>query len=235
MTAFAERETLQAKIQAKRRQTADEDGFITVTRGARNGPAKQEAAQEQANKLKERQKGLDDFYRFQMRERRKAKAGELARRFEEDKEKVKRMREQRGKFKVGYGSLWSKTIIRLTPSARMIPMGQPYSHTTADFPVKSTDSQAAIWQLHMWVSKCIVRYGIVLCYLPSGLRLHLRDARNRVLDTGSFDPMNIVLIQFTATSTAKVPSGNCYWNALTPMGRLAVEKAKGTPFEPGRV
>jgi len=110
-TAFAERESLQAKMQAKRRQTPDAEGFITVTRGARNGPAKQEAVQEQANKLKERQKGLDDFYRFQMRERRKAKAGVLARKFEEDKVKVKRMREQRGKFKVGYGSLWSETMI----------------------------------------------------------------------------------------------------------------------------
>lgn len=105
MTAFTERETLQAKMQAKRRQIPDDEGFITVTRGARNGPAKQEAVQEQASKLKERQKGLDDFYRFQMRERRKAKAGELARKFEEDTDKVKRMREQRGKFKVGYGNL----------------------------------------------------------------------------------------------------------------------------------
>lgn len=110
MTEFAERENLQAKLQTKRRQTPDAEGFVTVTRGARNGPAKQEIAQEQANKLKERQKGLNDFYRFQMRERRKAEAGELARKFGEDKDKVKRMREQKGKFKVGYRSLWSETM-----------------------------------------------------------------------------------------------------------------------------
>ena len=102
MTAFAERENRHANIQAKRRQVPDADGFITVTRGGRTGPAKQEAAQEQAKKHKEKQKGLDDFYRFQMRERKKAKAGELVRKFEEDKEKVKRMREQRAKFKVGH-------------------------------------------------------------------------------------------------------------------------------------
>ena len=91
---------MQAKTQARLRQEPDADGFITVTRGARAGPARQEAAQEQAKKQKEKQKGLDDFYRFQMRERKKAEAGELVRRFEQDKEKVKRMREQRGMFEV---------------------------------------------------------------------------------------------------------------------------------------
>lgn len=99
MTAFAEREASQARIQAKRRQVPDAEGFVTVSRGGRNGPAKQEAAQELAKKQKEKQEGLKDFYRFQMRERQKAKAGELLRKFEEDKNKVKRMREQRGKLK----------------------------------------------------------------------------------------------------------------------------------------
>lgn len=101
MTAFADREKKQADLQAKRRQVPDEDGFITVTKGARTAPAKQEAAQELARKQKEKQKGLDNFYRFQMRERKKAHAVELIRRFEEDKAKVKRMREQRGTFTVG--------------------------------------------------------------------------------------------------------------------------------------
>lgn len=100
MTAFADKEASQAKIAAKRRQVPDEDGFVTVTRGSRNAPAKQEAALEQAKKQKERQKGLDDFYRFQSREKKKAQAGELVRKFEEDKEKVKRMREQRSRFRV---------------------------------------------------------------------------------------------------------------------------------------
>ena len=102
MTAFAEREKRQVQLQAKRRQVPDEDGFITVTRGARTMPAKQEAAQEQAKKHSEKQKGLDNFYRFQMREKKKAKAGELIRKFEEDKAKVRRLREQRGSFRVSY-------------------------------------------------------------------------------------------------------------------------------------
>ena len=100
MTAFAEREASQARGQAKRRQVPDAEGFVTVSRGGRLGPAKQEAAQALAKKQKEKQEGLKDFYRFQMRERRKAKAGELLRKFEEDKDRVRRIREQRGKFKV---------------------------------------------------------------------------------------------------------------------------------------
>ncbi|KAL8716662.1 MAG: hypothetical protein Q9225_006032 [Loekoesia sp. 1 TL-2023] len=99
MTEFAAREAAQARLQARRRQVADEEGFVTVTKGGRNGPARQEAAQEAALKQKDKQKGLEDFYRFQHREKRKAKAAELVRKFEEDKEKVKKMKERRGTFK----------------------------------------------------------------------------------------------------------------------------------------
>ena len=101
MTAFAESEARQAHVQAKRRQVPDAEGFVTVSRGGRTGPAKKEAAQELAKKHKEKQEGLKDFYRFQMRERQKAKAGELVRKFEDDKEKLRMMREQRGRLKLG--------------------------------------------------------------------------------------------------------------------------------------
>ena len=104
MTSFAEREALEARAQARRRQEPDADGFITVTKGGRIGPARQDAAQELSKKQKEKQKGLDGFYRFQMREKQKAKAGELARKFEEDKEKVRKMREHRGAFRVSLPS-----------------------------------------------------------------------------------------------------------------------------------
>ena len=100
MTAFAAKEAAQARLHAKQRQEPDEDGFITVTRGGRTGPARHEVAQEQAEKQKQKQKGLEDFYRFQSREKRKARAGELVKKFEEDKERVKRMRERRGRLKV---------------------------------------------------------------------------------------------------------------------------------------
>ena len=100
MTAFASKEASEARSLARQRQEPDADGFITVTRGGRTNPARQEAAQEQAEKQKKKQKGLEDFYRFQSREKRKQRAAELVRKFEEDKEKIRQMRERRGRFRV---------------------------------------------------------------------------------------------------------------------------------------
>ena len=102
MTGFANQEAVRAKALVRQRQEPDEDGFITVTRGGRAKPARQEAAQEKAEKQKEKQSGLEDFYRFQTREKRKELAGELVRKFQEDRERVKKMREKRGKFRVSY-------------------------------------------------------------------------------------------------------------------------------------
>lgn len=101
MTAFAEKEASEARSRARQRQEPDADGFITVTRGGRTNPARQEVAQEQAEKQKEKDRGLEDFYRFQSREKRKQRASELVRKFEEDKEKIRKMRERRGTFRVG--------------------------------------------------------------------------------------------------------------------------------------
>ncbi|KAL8683364.1 MAG: hypothetical protein Q9186_000626 [Xanthomendoza sp. 1 TL-2023] len=100
MTEYAAREAAQARLQARQRQVPDEDGFITVTKGGRTAPARQDVAQELVVKQKEKQKGLEDFYRFQMRDRKKAKAAELMRKFEDDKEKVQKMKEGRGMFRV---------------------------------------------------------------------------------------------------------------------------------------
>ncbi|KAH0359388.1 hypothetical protein KCU65_g9996, partial [Aureobasidium melanogenum] len=99
MTAFAEQEATRARLLARQRAEPDEDGFITVTRGGRMGPARQEEAQEKAEKQKEKQKGKEDFYRFQMREKRKEKANELLKGFEEDRKKVKAMKMKRNKFR----------------------------------------------------------------------------------------------------------------------------------------
>ena len=100
MTAYASLESERARALARKRQEPDEDGFVTVTRGGRTGPARMEEAAEKLDKQKERQKGLDDFYRFQGREKRKERETQLRRKFEGDREKVKRMREARGAFKV---------------------------------------------------------------------------------------------------------------------------------------
>ncbi|MCJ1405474.1 Ribosomal RNA-processing protein 7, partial [Xylographa trunciseda] len=99
MTVYANQETARTHKLARQRQEPDEEGFVTVTRGGRTGPARQEEAKELYEKQKERQKGFEDFYRFQSREKRKERAGELIRKFELDREKVRKMRERRGRFK----------------------------------------------------------------------------------------------------------------------------------------
>ena len=100
MTALADKEAAEVKLQAQKRQEPDADGFVTVTRGGRNKPARQEVAQDLVGKQKEKQTGLENFYRFQSREKRKERAQELVRRFEEDKEKVRRMKASKQRFTV---------------------------------------------------------------------------------------------------------------------------------------
>lgn len=99
MTAFAAQEASKARLDAKKRQEPDEDGFTTVTHGGRIKPARQlEAVPERAEQQKEKRKSYEDFYRFQTREKRKEKAGELLRKFEEDKQKLRTMREKRARL-----------------------------------------------------------------------------------------------------------------------------------------
>ncbi|KAI9817268.1 MAG: Ribosomal RNA-processing protein 7 [Pycnora praestabilis] len=98
-TAYSALETSRARAQTRARNEPDEDGFVTVTRGGRTGPARHKEAQEKAEKQKEKNKGVEDFYRFQTREKRKERAGELVKQFEEDREKVRKMREKRGRFR----------------------------------------------------------------------------------------------------------------------------------------
>lgn len=96
MTRFAAAEAARTKRLARLRQVPDEDGFITVTRGGRLGPARVEAAQRKAEEQKEKNKGKEDFYRFQVREKKKEQAGTLLKAFEEDKKKLQEMRRRRG-------------------------------------------------------------------------------------------------------------------------------------------
>jgi len=95
LTAFQQREATRTKLLAHQRAAPDADGFTTVTRGGRVGPARTEEAQLAKEREKEKDKNRigGDFYRFQTREVRKAKEGELKRKFAEDREKVLKMRE----------------------------------------------------------------------------------------------------------------------------------------------
>ncbi|KAI5462619.1 ribosomal RNA-processing protein 7-domain-containing protein [Mariannaea sp. PMI_226] len=101
--AFNRKEKEAAELAKRLRNEPDEDGFVTVTRGGRVAPAGRNEAEEAKRKMVERDEKkkseLKDFYRFQLRERRKAEQAALLRSFEEDKRKVSAMREKRGKFR----------------------------------------------------------------------------------------------------------------------------------------
>jgi ribosomal RNA-processing protein 7 len=103
MTAWNAREEEKARLAKKQRNVPDEDGFVTVTKGGRTGPARREDVERKQKELEEKERKkreeMGDFYRFQMRERRKAEQGELVRRFEEDRKRVEIMKEKRGRFR----------------------------------------------------------------------------------------------------------------------------------------
>ncbi|KAF2713599.1 hypothetical protein K504DRAFT_398935 [Pleomassaria siparia CBS 279.74] len=99
LTQFNRAEIARNRVRAKQRSVPDEDGFITVVRGGRTGPARLEEAERHKVELEERRKknGVkDDFYRFQTREKRKEAEGELRRKFEVDRRRVEEMRARRG-------------------------------------------------------------------------------------------------------------------------------------------
>jgi ribosomal RNA-processing protein 7 len=102
-TAYNAHEAEAAQLAKRLRSEPDEDGFVTVTRGGRNAPARKSEAEEARQRMVERQErkkeSMTDFYRFQIRERKKAEQDELLRKFGEDRKKVDAMRERRGRFK----------------------------------------------------------------------------------------------------------------------------------------
>ncbi|EME45962.1 hypothetical protein DOTSEDRAFT_168167 [Dothistroma septosporum NZE10] len=101
MVAFSAQEEARARALAKQRSEPDEDGFITVTRGGRSGPAREEEVKAKEEELKKREKNRikDDFYRFQVREKKKDHAKDLVRGFEEDQRRVEEMKKRRGRIR----------------------------------------------------------------------------------------------------------------------------------------
>jgi len=101
-TLFARREQEAADIAKRLRNEPDEDGFVTVTRGGRNAPASRTEAEEAKRRMLEKEnkkkEELANFYRFQLRERKKAEAAELLKRFDEDRKKLEELRAKKGKF-----------------------------------------------------------------------------------------------------------------------------------------
>lgn len=103
-TLFNQKEKEAAELAKRMRNEPDEDGFVTVTRGGnRSAPANpQEAEEARKRMLAKEQKKKDemvDFYRFQLRERRKMQQEDQIRKFQEDRKKVDELRKMRGKFR----------------------------------------------------------------------------------------------------------------------------------------
>lgn len=103
-TVFNRKEKEAAEMAKRLRNEPDEDGFVTVTRGAsRAAPARRDEAEEARRKMLEREQKkkdeLTNFYRFQLRERKKAEQEELIKKFDEDRRKVQAMTKKRGKFR----------------------------------------------------------------------------------------------------------------------------------------
>ncbi|KAI2467388.1 ribosomal RNA-processing protein 7-domain-containing protein [Annulohypoxylon bovei var. microspora] len=102
-TVFNRKEREADQLAKKLRNEPDEDGFMTVTRGGRAAPARRDEAEEAKQKMLDKQQkkndDMTDFYRFQMREKRKAEQIETLKKFDEDKKKVLAMKEKRGKFR----------------------------------------------------------------------------------------------------------------------------------------
>ncbi|RPB04547.1 hypothetical protein L873DRAFT_1729815 [Choiromyces venosus 120613-1] len=103
MAAFEADEAARLHALAKRRQEPDEDGFVTVVRGGRVAPARQEEAKVVLEKKQAKDKH-EGFYRFQVREERKSRQMELLKKFEEDKKRVAERKNLR-RFKVSLGIL----------------------------------------------------------------------------------------------------------------------------------
>ena len=103
MSVYGQMEEARSREEAKKRQQPDEEGFITVTKGARGGVVRKEDAKELGENQKGKEKGIENFYRFQMRERRKEQQGDLMRKFEGDKKRVEEMRKRRGRIVVSFG------------------------------------------------------------------------------------------------------------------------------------
>lgn len=99
MGALSAQEIARARAQTRQRSMPDADGFITVGRGGKGDAAREEAARIKGEELAKRQKKMigEDFYRFQVREKKKDEAKDLVRGFEEDRRKVEELRKRRGK------------------------------------------------------------------------------------------------------------------------------------------
>ncbi|KAI9925691.1 hypothetical protein ASPWEDRAFT_29513 [Aspergillus wentii DTO 134E9] len=100
MTVFAQVAEARKREEARKAQEPDEDGFVTVTSGPKlNSVSREDELKELMEKQKKKEEGLEDFYRFQSREKRKERQNQLLKRFGEDKKKLEDMKRRKGKIR----------------------------------------------------------------------------------------------------------------------------------------
>lgn len=101
MAGFDQREKLKLQREKEMAETPDEEGWVTVTKSTKFG-ASVESAQEKKRdydkKMDKRKKEMIHLYSFQERENRKESLAVLKQKFQEDKEKIAKMKSAR-KFK----------------------------------------------------------------------------------------------------------------------------------------
>ncbi|ORY81023.1 ribosomal RNA-processing protein 7-domain-containing protein [Protomyces lactucae-debilis] len=96
MELFNQEEILRRRKQKRMRSEADEDGFITITRGGRTGAGRAFNAVQQLSAKQQNKVGvLDDLYKFQRKDVQKQKREETRSKFEQDKRRVAELRERR--------------------------------------------------------------------------------------------------------------------------------------------
>ncbi|KAI9501019.1 ribosomal RNA-processing protein 7-domain-containing protein [Coemansia spiralis] len=103
MAKFEEAQYERERMLAQQQNVPDDDGFITVIRRGRNTKNKDGSATVTAASAEEAREAakkktdvvFGNMYRFQVRERKNNQLLELRKKFEEDKEKIARMRQSR--------------------------------------------------------------------------------------------------------------------------------------------
>ncbi|KAJ5273899.1 Ribosomal RNA-processing protein 7 [Penicillium angulare] len=100
MTVFEQVAEAKKREEHRKIGEPDEDGFVTVTHGPKlNSVAREDEAKELLERQKKKGEGLEDFYRFQSREKRKERQNELLRKFDEDKKKLADIKMRKGKIR----------------------------------------------------------------------------------------------------------------------------------------
>ncbi|KAG5513755.1 hypothetical protein PMAC_000793 [Pneumocystis sp. 'macacae'] len=98
MSEFCSTEEKQKLLRKRQRSEPDEEGFVTITRGGRTGAGRIDNAMKIQEKKKT--KGfLLNFYKFQTLEGKKKELLELKKKFQEDQEKIRELREKK-RFKM---------------------------------------------------------------------------------------------------------------------------------------